>query len=163
MQDSGEHLVCSRVYFWLLTDMFPVPWPLPSLKLGSYAWDHYYPGIICFLAAPWHMEFLGQRSDLSHSHKLSRSCGNAGSLTHCTGKPETQCSQDAADRGAPQQELQFREILLSGNQRTKMPSTSRALAQTWNKYLETAWSYKASCTMYSFPILGLDMDPWKGK
>ena len=31
------------------------------------------------------MEFLGQELDLSHSHDLSCSCGNAGSLTHCAG------------------------------------------------------------------------------
>ena len=30
-------------------------------------------------------KFLGQGSNLSHSCDLRHSCGNAGSLTHCTG------------------------------------------------------------------------------
>ena len=38
-----------------------------------------------FLAALRHMEFLGPRSDLHHSCDPSRSCGNAGSLTHGSG------------------------------------------------------------------------------
>ena len=39
-----------------------------------------------FLAAPWHMEFLGQGSDLSCSCDLDHSCSNARSLTHCAGQ-----------------------------------------------------------------------------
>ena len=35
------------------------------------------------VATPWHMEFPGQGSDTSCSHDPSRSCSNAGSLTHC--------------------------------------------------------------------------------
>ena len=53
-------------------------------------------------------KLLGQGSDLSHSHNLSRSCGNAGTLTHCTRlgiEPATQCSQDAADPIIPQREI----------------------------------------------------------
>ena len=40
-----------------------------------------------FLAAPWHVEFPGQGSDLSHSCNSCRSCSNAGSylLTHSEG------------------------------------------------------------------------------
>ena len=38
-----------------------------------------------FLAAPRHMKFLGQGSDLSCSCDLSHSCSDAGSLTHCAG------------------------------------------------------------------------------
>ena len=56
------------------------------------------------------MEFLGQGSDLSCSCKLSRSCGNAGSLTDYVGlgiEPKSQCSQDAADPFAPQKERPF--------------------------------------------------------
>ena len=34
-----------------------------------------------FLTAPWHAEFLGQGSDLSHSQGLSLTCGNNGSVT----------------------------------------------------------------------------------
>ena len=33
----------------------------------------------------WHMGFPSQGSDLSHKCDRSRSCGNAGSLTHCAG------------------------------------------------------------------------------
>ena len=51
-----------------------------------------------FLAALRHLEFPGQGSDLSHICDLSCSCGNARSLTHCTGpgiEPASQHSQDA--------------------------------------------------------------------
>ena len=54
-----------------------------------------------FLATLRHMEFLGQRSD------LSRSCGNTGSSTHCARpgiEPAFQCSRDVADPDALQQE-----------------------------------------------------------
>ena len=54
------------------------------------------------------MEFLGQRSDLSHSCNLHHSCGNPRSLTHCGGpriEPASQCSRDTVDllypRGTP--------------------------------------------------------------
>ena len=49
------------------------------------------------------MEFLGQGSDLSHSHSHT----SAGSLTHYAGpgiEPVSQLSQDTADL-VPQQEL----------------------------------------------------------
>ena len=61
-----------------------------------------------FLAAPWHMEFLGQGSAPSCSCNLSHSCGNTGSLTHCIRpgiKPVSQCSQDTANPIAPPREL----------------------------------------------------------
>ena len=64
--------------------------------------------IFSFGATLQPMEFLGQGSELSHSHDLSCSCGNAGSFTHCARleiKPATQFSQDTADPVAPQQEL----------------------------------------------------------
>ena len=38
-----------------------------------------------FLTAPWHVEFLGQGSDLSHRGALHCSCGNTGSLIHFVG------------------------------------------------------------------------------
>ena len=38
-----------------------------------------------FLAGLWHMEVLGQGSDVSHSCNLSHSCGNAEYLTHWAG------------------------------------------------------------------------------
>ena len=63
-----------------------------------------------FFTATWHMELPGQGSDPSHSRKLSHSCGNTGLLTHCAGlgiQPSSQCSQDAADLIAPQQELLY--------------------------------------------------------
>ena len=46
-----------------------------------------------FLAAPQHMELLGQGLDWSRSHDLSRSCSSTGSLTHCAAlgvKPASQ-------------------------------------------------------------------------
>ena len=49
------------------------------------------------LAAPWHMEFLGQASDPSCSCDLSRNCSNTRSLTHCARldiKPASQGPQD---------------------------------------------------------------------
>ena len=51
----------------------------------------------------------GIRSDLSHSHDLSCSWGNAGSLTHCAGpgiKHASQCSQNTTNPVEPQQKLQ---------------------------------------------------------
>ena len=62
------------------------------------------------LATSWHMEFLGQKPDLScrcdlHCH----SCSNARSLTPCAKvgiEPASQGASDTADRVAPQQELQ---------------------------------------------------------
>ena len=66
--------------------------------------------LFSFLAAPRHMEFMGQGSDPSHSHDLSHSCSNAGSLTHC-GRPRiepvTQHSQDSTDSIVPQEELLY--------------------------------------------------------
>ena len=61
-----------------------------------------------FLAAPRHMGFRGQGSDLSRSLHLSRSCSNIGSLTLCARvgiEPASQRSQDTADPTAPQWEL----------------------------------------------------------
>lgn len=55
------------------------------------------------------MVLPGQGSDPSHNCKLSRNCGNVGSLTHCSWlgmEPLSQCSQEAADPIASQWELQ---------------------------------------------------------
>ena len=60
------------------------------------------------LATTRHVEFLGQRSDLSCSCDLYHSCHILGSLTHCVWlgiKPASQGSRDTADPVAPQQEL----------------------------------------------------------
>ena len=46
---------------------------------------YFYFYFFSFLAALWHMEFLGQGSNLSWSCDLYHSCGNARSLTHCAG------------------------------------------------------------------------------
>ena len=43
------------------------------------------PPFFNFLTALWHMEFLGQRSDPSHSCDLSFSGSNARPLTYCAG------------------------------------------------------------------------------
>ena len=42
-----------------------------------------------FSDTPQQMELPGQRSDLSCSHNLSHSCGNAGPLTHCWARDQT--------------------------------------------------------------------------
>lgn len=73
------------------------------------------------LATPWHMEFLGQRSDPSHSSDPHHSRGNTGSLAHRAGPGlefASQCSRDAFDPVAPQRELQeacFHGGILSGD------------------------------------------------
>ena len=64
---------------------------------------------LLFLAAPQHMEFPGQGSDLSRSYNLSCSCGNAGSSSHCAGPGSNPCpssSQDAAECILSQQKCQ---------------------------------------------------------
>ena len=64
---------------------------------------------LLFLATLWHMEFLGQGSDPSHSCDLCDICGNTGSLTHCARlgiEPVSQRSRDAAHTVGPQQVLQ---------------------------------------------------------
>ena len=58
-----------------------------------------------FLATPWHMEFPGQGSDLSHSCDLCHSCSNAGSLTHHDQAGGTNLRPKAAYPIEPQQEL----------------------------------------------------------
>ena len=64
---------------------------------------------ISFLASPWHMEFLGQGSDLSCSCDLSCRCSNASSLTHYARlgiEPASQHSQDpTTDHFVPQKEF----------------------------------------------------------
>ena len=68
----------------------PLQTPSKSLSVGSQLsqeglkiWNSSFFFFSLFLAAPQHMDLLGQGSDLSHSCNLSHSCGNAGSLTHC--------------------------------------------------------------------------------
>ena len=67
-----------------------------------------------FLATPWHVECPGQGSYSSRSCYLSRSCSNAGSLTHCGGpgiEPVSHRSQEATDPIVLQGELQGRQSL----------------------------------------------------
>ena len=63
--------------------------------------------VFSFLVVPWHMEFLGQGSDLS----CSSSCSNTSSLTYCAG-PGTESvswsSRDSAEPVLPQWGLQQR-------------------------------------------------------
>ena len=62
--------------------------------------------VCLFLAAPRHRELLTQGSD--PEPQLPSKCSNTRSFTHCAGlgtKPVFQCSQDAPDPTAPQQEL----------------------------------------------------------
>ena len=62
-----------------------------------------------FLGVLWHMEFLGQGSDLSCSCDLSHSYGSVGSLAQYARlgiEPVSQHSQDASDPIGPRQELQ---------------------------------------------------------
>lgn len=71
-----------------------------------------------FLATLWHMDFLGQGSNPSHSFDLSCSCSNnARSLTHCARpgiEPVSQGSQDAADPFVPQGALCYVPLLRTG-------------------------------------------------
>ena len=74
----------------------------------------YFVFCFLFLAAPWHMEFLGQGSDPSHSCKPSCICDNSGSLTHCSGpgiEPMSQCPQNASNPIVTQQELHMFIVL----------------------------------------------------
>ena len=64
--------------------------------------------LLAFLAALWHVAFLGQGSDPSISCNLCHNCGNTRFLTHCAGlgiEPVSQCSRDATDPIVPQWEL----------------------------------------------------------
>ena len=66
--------------------------------------------IFSFLAAPQHMEFPAQGSDLSYSCDLCHSHSNAGSLIHCTRpgiEPVSQRCRDTADLAATQKEFQL--------------------------------------------------------
>lgn len=68
-----------------------------------------------FLAAPRHVECLGQGSDPSQICDLSRSCSKASSLNHCAGlgiEPPSQWSQDAINSIMPQQELHNFTLIL---------------------------------------------------
>ena len=61
-----------------------------------------------FWVVLWHMEFPGQGLVPSPRCDLRRSCSITRALTRCAGlgmEPTTQCSRDAADPTAPQQEL----------------------------------------------------------
>ena len=70
------------------------------MNLDSLVLDYTLLSFPPFLATLRHMDLLGQESDLSYSHNLSHSCGNAGSGI----EPMSQGSQDAANPIAPQQE-----------------------------------------------------------
>lgn len=64
------------------------------------------PSPSSFLAVQWHMQFLGQESDLRRS--LSHSSSSSRSLIQCARpgiKPAYQPSEVATDPTAPQQEL----------------------------------------------------------
>ena len=66
--------------------------------------------LFLFLAAPQHIELPGRESDLNHGCCLSRSGGNARSLTHFAGpgiKPASQSSQDTVDPVVLHRELHF--------------------------------------------------------
>ena len=61
-----------------------------SILSGATQWDCWpifgFPFSVLsfsFLPTPWHVEFLGQGSNLSSSCHLHCSCGNSGSLIHC--------------------------------------------------------------------------------
>ena len=76
-----------------------------------------------FLAAPQHMEFLGQGSDPSCSFNL---CCNAGSLSHCVEwrgvEPVSWYCRDAADPIMPQWELQDGDSQAERGQRCLVPT-----------------------------------------
>ena len=89
------------LYYFSLSINFLLLFLVTAVKITIYFF-------FSFLAAPQHMEFLGQGSHPIYSCDLSRRCVNAGSLTHCAGsviKPVCQCSQDATNFIASQQKL----------------------------------------------------------
>ena len=109
--------VCKYLFLVALNlccDLFIIYCPVPSFLFTdaiSVLTDqlHFFP----FVATSQPMEFPGQGSDPSCSCHLSRSCGNAGSLTHCArlgNEPESQRSQDASDPVVPQRELLINSI-----------------------------------------------------
>ena len=55
--------------------------PLHSGFTTSFLFFWFFP----FLVTWWHVEFLGQELNPSHSCDLSHSCSNAGSLTYWAG------------------------------------------------------------------------------
>ena len=87
---------------------FLIYWATTELLGGFYSSRVTHVFYFSFLAAPQHVEFPGQGSDLSHSLDLSCSCGNNGSLPNHARpgiEPASQHSQDAAHPTVPQQEL----------------------------------------------------------
>ena len=97
----------------VLTASLTPPLPLgPFLQIKKQRINAF--GLVSFLAAPQHMEFLGQGSDRIHSCDPSHSCINTRSLTHCARsgiKPTSQCSKDAAYPTVPQWELCKESVL----------------------------------------------------
>ena len=91
--------------------------PNPPKSISNWKMDvlfSVYLFVSFFFAALWHMEFLGQGSDVNHGCDLGHSCSNAGSLTCCVGlgiEPASQYFRDADDPVAPWQELQIRYYL----------------------------------------------------
>ena len=91
---------------------------------GLVVWYHYLPRFlfyfylfISFLVSLWHMKFLAQESDLSHSCNPCCSCSNTGSLTHCARlgiKAVCQHCRDAADHIVSQWELSKIFLSMSG-------------------------------------------------
>ena len=75
--------------------------PLSTKYHDAYKSDSTFLNIIhtfSFLAIPWHMGFLSQGSDPSHSCDLHHSCSNAGALTHCARRGESNLrSGDVSD------------------------------------------------------------------
>ena len=92
------------------------------------------------LAAPWHMELQGQRSDPSHTCGLCHSCSNSRSLAHYARlgiKHVSQCCRNAANPVVPQQEL-------------------------WNIFLFWALIRKTLILFYSFPFWSTRASDWQG-
>lgn len=59
--------------------------------------------------------------------------------------------------------LLFERDFIIGELENKDAMFFKSSGSDLNKYLVTTQSYKTNNTMYSFPILGLDIDPWRGK
>ena len=57
----------------------------PALRELTFFFFFFFFSSFHFFDRLWHMEFLGQGSDPSHSLDLSHSCDNPGSLTPCAG------------------------------------------------------------------------------
>ena len=87
----------------------------PTMVLDRFSSDAASFFFFFFLAAPQHMEFPGQGSELSCSFDLHCRCSHSGSLTHCAWlgiEPTSQRCRDTTDPAVLPQEPLSDAVLL---------------------------------------------------